>query len=434
MLDHIKSKATELKDKVVACRRDLHKYAEAGWTEFRTAAFAIKELQKMGYTIKMGEEVLKKSEMMGVPSAEELKKHQERAIAQGADPELVKKMDGGMTAFTAEMKFAGDGPALGFRIDMDSNDAFESKDSDHRPTKEGFASVNEGAMHACGHDAHVAIGLAVAEILAGMKDQLKGSIRFIFQPAEEGLRGARPMVFAGVTKGLDHIVGMHVGFQAGKKGLLVCGTKGFLASTKWDVTINGKGAHAGAAPQEGCNALLAGAVAAINLHAITRHSDGVTRINVGKMVAGEGRNVIPPKALLVMETRGVTSELNDYMVEESGRIIKAACDMYNCTYSIEVTGGSQSGESSQEMIDIVYEAAQDIPHYTNIIKMSDLGGGEDYAHMMSEVQKAGGIGTYMQVGVSIAAGHHNNRFDLDEDDLLPATEIMSYIMYKVLKK
>jgi len=86
MLDHIKSKATELKDKVVACRRDLHKYAEAGWTEFRTAAFAIKELQKMGYTIKMGEEVLKKSEMMGVPSAEELKKHQERAIAQGADP------------------------------------------------------------------------------------------------------------------------------------------------------------------------------------------------------------------------------------------------------------------------------------------------------------------------------------------------------------
>jgi len=308
MLDHIKAKAKELEKKLIECRRDLHKYAEAGWTEFRTAALAIKELQKMGYTIKMGEEVLKKSEMMGVPAADELKKHQERAIAQGADPELVKKMDGGLTAFTAEMKFADGGPALGFRIDMDSNDTVESKDSDHKPTKENFASVNDGAMHACGHDAHVALGLAVAEIIAGMKDQLKGSIRFIFQPAEEGLRGARPMVFAGVTKGLDYIVGLHVGFQADKKGFLVCGTKGFLASTKWDVTINGKGAHAGAAPQDGCNALLAAAVASINLHAISRHGDGVTRINVGKMVAGEGRNVIPPNAFLVMETRGVTSE------------------------------------------------------------------------------------------------------------------------------
>ena len=434
MLDHIKSKSKELHGKVIECRRDLHKYAEAGWTEFRTAAFAIKELQKMGYTIKMGEEVLKKSEMMGVPGAEELKKHQERAIAQGADPELVNKMDGGMTAFIAEMKFADGGPALGFRVDMDSNDAIESKDSAHRPVKEGFASVNDGAMHACGHDAHVAIGLAVAEIIAGIKDQLKGSIRLIFQPAEEGLRGARPMVFAGVTKGLDYIVGMHVGFQAAKKGVLVCGTKGFLASTKWDVTINGKGAHAGAAPQDGCNALLAGATAAINLHAISRHGDGVTRINVGKMVAGEGRNVVPPNAFLVMETRGVTSELNDYMVEESGRIIKAACDMYKCTYSIEVTGGSQSGESSQEMIDIVCEAAKDVPYYTDVTRMKDIGGGEDYAHMMSEVQKEGGIGTYMQVGVGIATGHHNNRFDLDEDDLLPATELMSCVVYKVLKK
>jgi aminobenzoyl-glutamate utilization protein A len=267
-----------------------------------------------------------------------------------------------------------------------------------------------------------------------MKDQLKGSIRLIFQPAEEGLRGARPMVFAGVTKGLDHIVGLHVGFQANKKGVLVCGSKGFLASTKWDVTITGKGAHAGAAPQTGCNALLAGAVASINLHAISRHGDGTTRINVGKMVAGEGRNVVPPNAFLIMETRGVTSELNDYMVEESGRIIKAACDMYKCTYSIEVTGGSQSGESSPEMIDIVYEAAKDIPFYTDITKLKDLGGGEDYAHMMSEVQRDGGIGTYIQAGVSIAAGHHNNKFDLDEADLLPATELMGNVVYKVLKK
>ena len=434
MLDQVKSKAKELEKKIIERRRDLHKHAEAGWTEFRTAAFAIKEFEKMGYAIKMGEDVLKKSDMMGVPAAAELEKHQQRAIAQGADPELVKKMTGGMTAFTAEMKFADEGPAIGFRVDMDSNDVSESKDSDHFPLKEGFASINDGAMHACGHDAHVSIGLAVAEIVAGMKDKLKGSIRFIFQPAEEGLRGAAPMVAAGVVKGLSHIVGLHIGIKADKNGYLVCGTKGFLASTKWDVTINGKGAHAGAAPQEGHNALLAGAVASINLHAISRHGDGTTRINVGKMVAGEGRNVIPPKAFLVMETRGITSALNDYMVEQSGRVIKAACEMYNCTYSIEVTGGSQSGDSSPEMIDLVYETAQEIPHYTKIEKLKDLGGGEDYSQMMSEVQKAGGIGTYVQVGSNLAAGAHNNKFDFDESALAPAVELMSYLMYKVLKK
>lgn len=434
MFDFIKAKAKELEQKIVERRRDLHKYAEAGWTEFRTAAVAIKTLQDLGYTIKMGEEAVRKSEMMGVPSADELKKHQERAVAQGADSELVNKMDGGLTGFTAEMKFSDGGPVLGFRVDMDSNDAFESKENDHRPFKEGFASVNDGAMHACGHDAHVAVGLAVAEIVAGMKDKLKGSIRFIFQPAEEGLRGAGPMVAAGVTKGLDYIIGMHVGFQADKAGTVVCGAKGFLASTKWDVTITGKSAHAGAAPQEGKNALLAGAVASLNLHAISRHGDGVTRINVGKMVAGEGRNVVPPNALLVMETRGVTSELNDYMVEESGRIIKASCDMYGCTYSIETTGGTQSGESSPEMIDIVQEVAKTIPYYTNIVKLKDFGAGEDFAHMMSDVQKNGGIGTYVQVGIDRTAGHHNNKFDMDESGLIPAAELMAGVVYKVLAK
>ena len=108
--------------------------------------------------------------------------------------------------------------------------------------------------------------------------------------------------------------------------------------------------------------------------------------------------------------------------------------MYQCTYSIEVTGGTQSGESSPEMIEIVYEAAKDIPYYTNITKLKDFGAGEDYAHMMSEVQKDGGIGTYIQVGIDRTAGHHNSKFDMDESDLMPAAELMSYVVYKVLKK
>lgn len=434
MLNSIKAKAKSLEETIIEIRRDLHKHPEAGWTEFRTAAFAIMKMKALGYSITMAEKAVKKNEMMGVPTPTELTKHQERAIAQGADKELVKAMTGGLTGFWADMKFTGAGPCVALRFDMDSNDVTECEESSHRPIKEGFASINKGAMHACGHDAHVSIGLAVAEIIASMKDELKGSIRFIFQPAEEGLRGAGPMVAAGAVDGIDYIIGMHIGFQAAKKGDLVCGAKGFLASTKWDVTFKGLAAHAGAAPQEGKNALLASCVAALNLHAISRHGDGITRINVGKLVAGEGRNVLPPNALIVMETRGVTSELNDYMVKEAGRIVKAAAEMYDCEYEITVQGGTRSGESSPEMIDMVEEAAKNIPFYTNIIKMKDFGAGEDYAHMMSVVQEKGGKGTYIQVGIDKKAGHHNNKFDFDETGLLPAVELASISVYNILAK
>lgn len=431
----IRNKINELQEKTVAMRRDLHKHAESGWTEFRTSSIAIGKMKALGYNITMGELAMKKSEMMGVPSDEELVEHQSRAISQGADKTLVDQMTGGLTAFWADMKFTDDPIRVALRFDMDSNDVTECADpTQHRPAKEGFASINKAVMHACGHDGHVAVGLAIAEIVVTLKDKLKGSIRFIFQPSEEGLRGAGPMVSAGCCDNVDYILGMHLGFQASKKGDLICGAKGFLASTKWDVEFKGRAAHAGAYPEEGKNALLAAATASINLHAISRHGSGVTRINVGKLVAGEGRNVIPPNALLIMETRGLTSDLDDYMTQESERIIKAAALMYDCEYSIKVVGGTKSGESSPEMIDIVYDIAKTIPAYSNVVKIKDFGAGEDYSHMMTYVQKHGGIGTYIQVGIDKTAGHHNNLFDFDEEDMFPAIELNAKIITAILGK
>ena len=434
MESFITEKIKQLKDNIISTRRDFHRYPEFGWTEFRTSAIAISKMKKLGYKITMGKDAVSKSDMMGVPSEFELKAHQERAISQGADKELVDSM-GGITGFWADMIFSEHGPSVALRFDLDSNDGNECQDADeHRPAKEGFASVNKGAMHACGHDGHVSIGLAVAEIIAGLKTKLNGRIRFIFQPAEEGLRGAAPMIAAGACDGVDYILGMHIGFQAGKSGDLICGAKGFLASTKWDVNFFGKSAHAGASPEEGENALLAAAVATINLHAISRHGNGTTRINVGKIIAGEGRNVIAPNALLQMETRGLTTELDAYMVEQSRKVIKASAEMYGCTYSIEVVGGTKSGESSQEIIDIVYETAKNMPFYKNIEKLKDFGAGEDFAHMMSYVQLNGGLGTYLQSGIDKTAGHHNNKFDFKEDDLLPPVELLCKSVVHLLKK
>lgn len=435
MSDAIHTKVQALAPAMVAVRRDLHKHPEAAWTEFRTASIVAKRMKELGYTLTMGKDAVSKKDMMGVPPADALKKHQERAIAQGADPALVALMEGGLTGMWADMKCGGgDGPCFALRFDLDSNDAVECELPEHRPFKEGFSSVNKGAMHACGHDGHVAVALAVAEILAGMKNELKGSIRIIFQSAEEGVRGAGPMVAAGCCEGVDFIVGEHIGFQAAQKGDIVCGSKGFLATTKWDVRIKGKSAHAGAAPQEGKNALLAACAATTNLHAIARHGDGATRITVGRLEGGQGRNVIPPSAFMALETRGVTSELDEYMTTEAARIIKSAVEMWDCTYEIEVMGGTKSGESSQEMVDKVEAIAKTMPAFTNIMGMKDFGASEDFSHMMTVVQKNGGQGTYIQVGTSRTAGHHNDKFDFDEADMVPAAEVLVRLVNEYMKK
>lgn len=430
----LKAKVDELIPTLATVRRDLHKYPESGWTEFRTASMAIKKMQSLGYAITMGADAVDRDTMMGVPPAEVLKRHMARAISQGADPALVEKMEGGMTGFWADMDFGGQGPFLAVRFDMDCNDVSECGDADHRPNAEGFASVNPGAMHACGHDGHMAIGLALAEVVASMRDRFQGKIRFIFQPAEEGVRGATPMERAGAVKGVDEIFGMHIGFQANNIGKVICGTKNFLATTKADITFTGVPAHAGNAPEEGKNALLAAATALLNMHAIPRSGKGDTRITVGKLNGGEGRNVIPPKATLVLETRGITSALDEYMFGEVKRIAKAAADMWGCGYSIDLKGGTKSGESDLDVAKVVAEEARDMGCFSEIIEEQNFGASEDYSHFMSTVQAAGGKGTYVQVGSTLRAGHHNSHFDFDEQSLANALELMSRCVYHTLVK
>lgn len=435
MHNEIHAKVQALLPTMVATRRSLHKYPETGWLEFRTAAMIAKRMQELGYTLTMGEKAVSKPAMMDVPAPEVIKSAQQRAIAAGADPALVARMDGGLTGFWADMQCGGGaGPCFALRFDIDANDVSESGNPDHRPNKEGFASEHDGAMHACGHDGHVAVGLAVAELLAGMKDRLKGSLRFIFEPGEEGSRGAAPMIAAGCVEGVDLIAGLHIGFQAAKKGDIVCGAKGFLATTKLNVQFTGKAAHAGAAPQEGKNALLAACAATTNMHAIARHGDGATRITVGKLEGGQGRNVIPANARMFMETRGYTSELDEYMAKEAMRILEAAAAMWDCSVKIDYVGGTKSGQSSEAMVRKVRELAATIPAFTNIMDMKDFGATEDFSHMMTVVQQSGGIGTYIQVGTDRAAGHHHECFDFDEQDLVPSAEILLRLVLEYLHK
>ncbi|WP_042354651.1 amidohydrolase [Bacillus rubiinfantis] len=429
----INESVKKIEDKLIQYRRDFHQYPEPAWTEFRTTSKIIHYLKEWGYSIKFNSDIIAEEAMMGVPSEAHLEKCMQRAIEQGADPELVQLMKGGKTGVVAELD-CGPGPVIALRFDIDSNDIQEVETDDHRPYREHFSSKNPKAMHACGHDGHATIGLGTAEILASMKDQLSGKIRIIFQPGEEGVRGARAMVEAGVVDDVDYIIGGHIGFKAENNGDLICATNKFLATTKLDVIFTGKPAHAGAAPQEGKNALLAAASAALNLHAISRHGEGASRINVGVFEAGQGRNIIPPNALIKLETRGESSTIDQYMVAEAKRIVQAAATMYDVTCEIKVMGGTSSGTSDLDIADIVAESAQAIPYFTNIVKSMDFGAAEDFAHLLSTVQENGGKGTYYMLGAKRAAGHHDDHFDFNEEVLAAGVELNVRTVLKVAGK
>ena len=210
-METIWKQAENLKEELVARRRNLHSHPETGWTEFRTASLIIKELEALGYEVHFGAEVVAEASMMGRPTAAELERYMKRAVTEGADLALVEKMAGGKTGVVGILDTGRPGKTVAFRFDMDCNDVEEDKGEGHRPAAEGFCSTHTKAMHACGHDGHVTIGLAVAKLLKENMDKLHGRIKLIFQPAEEGVRGALAMVDAGVVDDVDYLFGGHIG-------------------------------------------------------------------------------------------------------------------------------------------------------------------------------------------------------------------------------
>ncbi|MFN2284862.1 MAG: amidohydrolase, partial [Anaerolineae bacterium] len=294
MIDRINGLAEALASKLVIYRRDFHRYAESGWMEFRTASLVARRLAELGFDVCVGREVMCDEARMGLPEPKTLNAAWERAVAQGGDPAYLEALREGFTGVVGVLR-NGDGPTVGLRFDMDALDIQESAAETHRPAREGFASVNDGVAHACGHDGHTALGLGVAELLMVLRDAFRGTVKLIFQPAEEGVRGAKSMVEAGVVDDVNYLLGLHL-YSRWNLGEIECSRSNFLATSKFDALIKGEPAHAGGDPQAGKNALLAAATAVLNLYAIPHHRLGATRINVGKLIAGEGRNVICPEA------------------------------------------------------------------------------------------------------------------------------------------
>ena len=413
----IQKEIDAMQPELTRIRRDLHRHPETGWLEMRTTAILAKALRAMGYELYTGREVCKEGARLGLPDEQTLSAHAQRALEQGApEEELTADIRAGYTGAVAVLR-CGEGPTLALRFDIDALPMRECPENTHRPTREGFASVNPGMMHACGHDGHAAIGLGVARILMAHRDELHGTVKLIFQPAEEGARGAYAIVENGWLDDVDVLLASHVA-PTGKAddGDVTAGTWGSLATTKYDVAFTGRAAHAGGFPEQGKNALLAAASAALVLHAIPRHGSGQSFINVGTLRAGSGRNVVPDHALMQLEVRGETTEINRFMMERATEICQSAAAMQGCTCDITVMGMAEGQHSDAPLIERIGSiVCRDLPKQSLSTKQNAKNwGSDDVSVMMNRVQAHGGQATYMRAMTDMAGAQHTVTFDFDE--------------------
>lgn len=422
--------ADQMQTEMVRRRRDLHHYAETAWTEMRTASLIARALDDLGYEVLTGDDAMDRASRMDVPTDAELYRHYLRAKEEGGDPEYLERVKDGMTAVVGVLH-CGPGPVIGMRFDIDALAITESDSQDHLPFKEGFASCHPGAMHACGHDGHVTIGLGVAKLLMQLRSELRGTIRLIFQPAEEGVPGgARGIVRKGLLDDAGYFISAHLTTRKDHEpGRLYPGMHGALANVKWKVTMHGKSAHAGAYPQLGDNALLSACCAVMNLYAIARSSDGATRINVGKFHDYTPVNAISDEVVFEYEVRGDTTELARYMDEKAQQIVQSAALMHGCTCTLEQIGEAESFVSSQAMMDRVRRVCTQDLHMEVTASDSMHGlGSEDVSYMVNRVQELGGEATFVRLLGDQKGVAHGRTYDFDEEVLADAVKMFAGVV------
>ncbi|MCG8581417.1 MAG: amidohydrolase, partial [Bacteroidales bacterium] len=321
---------------------------------------------------------------------------------------------GGYTAVAGVIEH-GDGPVKVFRVDMDALPIDESQLNDHLPFNKNFASVYDGYMHACGHDAHSAIGLGLAKYLAEHKEKIEGKIIILFQPAEEGLGGMAAVVKHPLFKNIDEAYGFHV-WANREPNEFICGTYGQLASKKFDVTITGKASHAALAPEKGINAMLPAAEIVLNLEKLKANFPSHIRMNIGQMQAGTARNIVCPEAILKIETRAGDTETRNELYNAAIETIEAIAKKYSCSCKTSLVGEAESAASSTDLAKRIKRTVKGTGLFENCL-VGELHNtySEDFCTLMNHVQKTGGKAAFMGIGASNKAGtHHQTNFDIDE--------------------
>ena len=400
----IDREAKAVEAKLIAWRRDIHQNPELGNREFRTSALVAEHLKKLGY------EVREKVAHTGVV-----------AVLKGGKP----------------------GPVVALRADMDALPVTEEVDlpfaSKVRTTWRGKET---GVMHACGHDAHTAILMAAAEVFAKLRDELPGTVKLIFQPAEEGPPageegGARLMIQQGVLQNPapEVIFGLHVA-APGRTGAVFYRPGASMAgSDSFRITVIGKGTH-GARPWGGVDPIVIAAQIILGLQTIQSRQVDVTSepsvLTIGMIQAGTRHNIIPDKAEMDGTLRTFNVEMRDFIKRRVGETAEA----------IAKSGGGEAKVqwASEGYIPLINNPAlthrmlptlQRVAGKANVIEVPRRTGAEDFSFYAQEIP-----GFFFHVGVTppsvpmaLAASNHSPRFQVDEDGLLQGLRYLTHVAF-----
>ncbi len=399
--------------------------------EFFSTGFVAQKLKAWGYQVLEGQEIIDAGSRVMIPDEEALDFEYGRTLQEGIDEKDIAPAKGGFTGVVGILKGRQAGPTVAFRFDIDCNEVMESHETAHRPAKEGFVSCHDGYAHMCGHDVHTSIGLLLAVYFAENREKIKGTVKIIFQPGEESLGGALPMVNKGVVDDVDYLLGAHVGVGLPKVGQIALSVNHVLATSHYEVWYKGKPSHAAVCPQAGKNAMLGACAAVTNIHAISRHSKGASRINTGILRSGESWNVVPDEAYFRLETRGDTTEIDQYLIDRAKQIIDGAARMYDLKATVKPAGSVPSGKNSPELIELGKAAAQTLDSVT-LVGETPLNAFEDFTVMMDRVQKKGGKAMYMVFGTPIHGGHHSSTFDIDENVIPTGATFMAGLYDRIV--
>ena len=365
-----------VRDEVVGWRRHLHRNPEVSFHEEETARFVYETLESFG-----GLELSRPTRTSVLA----------RLVGEGGAP----------------------GRTLAIRADMDALPILEENDFE-------FASQNDGAMHACGHDGHTAMLLGTARILTGLKDRIRGEVRFIFQHAEElSPGGAEEMVEAGVMDGVDVVIGAHLWaeLELGKIGV----TYGpmMAAPDTFRITVLGKGGHA-AFPHQTVDSIAIGAQVVTNLqHVVSRGTDPLDNVvlSVTRFTGGTTHNVIPGAVEMEGTVRTLDPEIREEMPRLIERVLKGVTEAHGADYELEYRYGYRPVINTDEVARKIEVTAREVFGDGAVEIMAPNMGGEDFSAFLQRAP-----GAFFLVGAGneekgIVHPHHHPRFTIDEDAL-----------------
>ncbi|MGM0427877.1 MAG: M20 metallopeptidase family protein, partial [Thermodesulfobacteriota bacterium] len=296
-----------------------------------------------------------------------------------------------------------------------------------------FASAREGAMHACGHDGHMAMVLGAAMVLSRLRERLKGSVKFVFQPAEEGPGGAQPMIEAGVmeTPKVDYALGCHVwpGISAGAIGVR---PGPFMAAmNRFDLTITGKGGHA-AMPHECVDALDTGVqVVGALQRMVSRQLDPLCPgvVTVGQFHAGTAFNVISSTAEMSGTCRTFDRRIWESWPCRMETIVQGVCRAMGAGYELSFRFSYPPLVNDPSVARMVRQCAEAVVGPDQVMEPEPTMGGEDMAFFL---ERAKGCFFFLGVGHENRASLHSPRFDFSEDVLPIGTETFCRVALQLL--